>query len=191
MQMKYEERLIRELYNPDGYLSWKDSWPLSSLDGMAKDMLHFNRGVESQISSLFIFHQLAEEILNALVRYCNLIIRGSLYPIKMTESPFHANKDFSQILKQLEATIEFKNKSKIIAKSKKLNKLRNHVGHRLVKEYYEFDIENELKTTDKLYEEIFELRNGALDWIYNEIKRIKNRPELEKITENTFQNSRT
>jgi len=40
--MKYEERLIKELKNPDGNLWHEESWMLSDLDGMAKDMLHFH-----------------------------------------------------------------------------------------------------------------------------------------------------
>ena len=115
--MKYEERLAKELKNPDAYLLWDETWPLSDLDGMARDMLHYNDSVESQIASLFIFHQLTEEIIALLYRYCDFVLRASLFPIKITENRPEKYDDFSKNIKALESSIEFKSKSKLIKSS--------------------------------------------------------------------------
>ena len=82
--MNHNEKLFQSLRNPDGYLWWEDSYPHSDLLALAEEALDRNT-VEGRIASLFIYHQLNQEILNLLIRFCDLIIRGSLFPIKMTE----------------------------------------------------------------------------------------------------------
>jgi hypothetical protein len=179
--MKYEERLIKELKNPDGYLWNEDSWIQSELDGMAKDMLHLNKGIESKIASLFIYHQLTEEILALLFRFCDLIVRGSLYPIKLNEPKPKRHRDFAKNLDMLKSSIEFEGKSRLISAAKELNKKRNRIGHRLVTEFKDFDIEEELKGVDDLFELIFKYRTEGLRWFYSQINRLKEREEINRL----------
>ena len=54
--MKYEERLIKELKNPDGYLFYEEMWILSEWLGMAEDMSHYNTYIGRNIPILFIIN---------------------------------------------------------------------------------------------------------------------------------------
>jgi hypothetical protein len=179
--MKYEERLIKELKNPDAYLWHEESWIQSELDGMAKDMLQSNKGIESKIASLFIYHQITEEILALLFRFCDLIVRASLYPIKLNEPKPKRYRDFAKNLEMLKSSIEFKDKLQLISAAKELNQKRNRIGHRLVTEFKEFDIEEELKEVNDLFEKIFEHRTEGLKWFYSQINRLKEREDIKKL----------
>ena len=96
--MNYDEKLFKSLKNPDGNLWWEDSHPHSDLQVLAEEALA-NNTIEGKIASLFIYHQLNQEILNLLIRFCDLIVRGSLYPIKTSEDPRKENYDFGIALK--------------------------------------------------------------------------------------------
>ncbi len=179
--MKYEEKLIKELKNPDNYMLHKESWIESELDGMAKDMLHFNKGIESKIASLFIYHQLTEEILALLFRFCDLIIRGSLYPIKLNETKPTKHRDFAKNLEMLKSSVEFKDKSKLVSAAKELNQIRNRVGHKLITDYKDFNLDDELDEVNELFEKIFSYRTEGLKWFYTQINRLKERKEIKDL----------
>jgi hypothetical protein len=56
----------------------------------------------------------------------------------------------------LEHSINFKGRSKILSLANNMNKLRNDFGHRIVENYSYYDIENKLKNLKTIYEEIFQ-----------------------------------
>jgi hypothetical protein len=177
--MSYEEKLFNALINPDGYLWWEDSYPISSLSALAEEALG-NNTIEGKITALFIYHQLNQEILNLLLRYCDLIVRSSIYPIKVSEESKRENLDFGLALKKLQITIEFKNKSKIISESQQLNRLRNEFAHGLVKNHYNQELNDELTSVQHRFETIFDNWQESMKWFYDEFDRIKSRTEIQK-----------
>ena len=178
--MKYEEKLVQEINNPDGYLWWQDSTPLSSLDGVAEDFLVKNN-IESRIAALFIYQQLSEEILKLIARYCDLIIRASLYPIKLTTTLNLDNKKFSEARGYIQNSIEFLNKSKLLSEIEKLNDLRNTYGHDLINNYSKVFSNTELSNLDDLYKSILSLFHSSTQWFYKEIKRLRQKQEIKDL----------
>ena len=84
--MNYEEKLVKSVNNPHGYLWFDDSGTLSGLDGIAQDA-YDKQNLEGYFTAAIISHQLTEKILLLMVRYSDLLIQASIYPVKMdTES---------------------------------------------------------------------------------------------------------
>jgi len=156
-------------------------WLWNMTDFFSCTMLHFNKGIESKIASLLIYHQLTEEILALLFRFCDLVVRGSLYPIQLNEPKPKKHRDFAKNLEMLKASIEFKDKSKLVSAAKQLNQKRNRIAHRLVTEFKEFDIGEELNEVNELFEKIFGYQTEGLNWFYSQINRIKEREEIKKL----------
>jgi hypothetical protein len=173
--MTYREELINQLKNPDGYLWFENSNPFSELNGLADDFVSRNF-TEGKIASLFIYHQLTENILILLLRYCNLIIKASVYP---TEFYYKEINDirFQKRIELLDQTIEFEGKQRLLDCAKSINKLRNEYGHRFIDRYSVEEIDDELNNIKSRFDEFFHLWRTSMADIYNNISRIKKRFE--------------
>ena len=116
-----------------------------------------------------------------LNRFCDLIVRASLYPIKISETKPEKHRDFTKNLKVLKSSIEFKPKSKLIKSYSELNKLRNIIGHRLVKEFKDFDVDNKLENLHVLWRKIVVYQREAFESLHDEIERLKLREPIQKL----------
>ena len=181
--MTYEDKLAKELKNPGGYLWPPDSVPLSSLEGLVEDLLPQNQIPGTNIAAIFILHQLSEELIKIILKYCDLIVRASIFPIKYSSTPSFNDLKYSELIKLLTNTIEFQNKSHLIKKLKKLNDIRNLVGHNLIKEFYNISDDISHSKLKDLYDEIFKTMIKNLEWFSAEIQHLKKRKELQKILE--------
>ena len=103
--MNYEERLVKSVKNPDGYLWFEDSSTFSYLDGIADDS--YRKGTtEGYFTAAIIYHQLTEKILLMLITYSDLIIQASIYPEKLDIS-YDDLDSFGKLFNRLKTTIVF------------------------------------------------------------------------------------
>ena len=175
--MKYEEKLARELKNPDAYLRWKDSIPISELNGLAYDLSVSNQSIESQITRLFIYHQIIGEQLIVLNKYCELVTKASIYPLKFTTESYKYSDDFYVNLHKLKGTIEFHGKSKIISLATEVNNLRNDFAHKLVSNFYNH-INEPLKDISIKFDQFYKLWFEAQKWFYEQLNRLRLKDEI-------------
>ncbi|MCU4166180.1 hypothetical protein [Carboxylicivirga caseinilyticus] len=177
--MFYEKELIEELLHPDVYMFENYMRGISELEKVASDTLNKSNSIEARITSLFIYYQITEEILAFVVRYCDLIIRGSLYPIRFSKK-METRVGFSESLKLIENSIEFECKSELVNAARHLGDLRNDLGHKIVSDYStpQFDCEDEIEKVQELFAIMSECQLKAQAWFVDEIKRIRTRKSI-------------
>ncbi len=177
--MYYERDLINELLHPNVYMFENYMRGIKELEGVADDTLEKGNTIDAKITSLFIYYQITEEILAFVVRYSDLIIRGSLYPLRFAKKR-ESRVGFAKSLKMIERSIEFESKSELLDAAKQLGKLRNNIGHKMVSEYSEsqFDCEAELEEVKTLFAKISDCQKKAQIWFLDEIKRIRTRKSI-------------
>ncbi len=177
--MCYDKDLVNELLHPDVYMFENYMRGINELEGVAKDTVKDSNNIEARITSLFIYYQITEEILAFVVRYCDLIIRGSIYPLKFTNK-IDCRAGFSESLRMIENTIEFECKSELLAAAQHLGKLRNELGHKIASDYStpEFNCEDEIEKVKELFSIITECQTKAQIWFVDEIKRIRTRKSI-------------
>lgn len=177
--MKYNEYLAKVLKNPTEYLWFPESWSHSYLDGMARDFIE--RGSpEEYFVAVLIFHQLVEELLRLLIRYSNLVIKASIYPIKV-ELSNGEDKTLGGLIKLHRYSVQYKNKSKIIRSANRLNDLRQRVAHKIIELPSEISIIEETQECEELFEDVFENWKSALKWFHLIIDDIKTKPKIQKL----------
>ena len=179
----YKEDLIKYLKNTEGHLmaEWiQDTNPLSELNAIAEESLE-RRNPEGHIAALFIFHQLTFEILRSLLIRSNFLIKLSLYPIQYTPKKYSTDAKFSELLKALEYSINFKGKTKILSQANSLNKLRNEFGHRIIENYSYSDIEIKLANIETSFGEIFRTWGICIKDLGQLINKAKSRKEIVKL----------
>lgn len=154
----YKNELVKYIKNTEGHLmaEWTDdTTPLSELNGIAEESLQ-RHNPEGHIAALFIYHQLTFEILRSILIRTNFLIKLSLYPIHFNPKKYSTDSKFSELLQDLDHSINFKGKSNILSLANNMNKLRNDFGHRIVENYSYYDIEKKLKNLKTIYEDIFQ-----------------------------------
>ncbi len=176
--MYYEKDLINELLHPDVYMFENYMQGINELEGVASDTFE-NKSIEAKITSLFIYYQVTEEILAFVLRYCDLIVRGSIYPLRFTNK-MDSRAGFAKCLKLIEMTIEFESKSELLDAARQLGELRNSLGHKIVSEYSkpEFDCESDIMKVKEFFAKISECQAKAQIWFLDEIKRIRTRKSI-------------
>ncbi len=180
--MKYDEELVKQLINPHGYLYFPDSSIHSYLDGIADDAYHKNEA-DGYIAALSIWHQLSEEILRVLYRYSQLLIKASLYPVKLDEKEI-IPISMGALIEVNKQCVVYNRKSIILTNSKKLNNLRNDIFHHIIKHPTENEIIQKVIVAKTYYDTIFKEWREAMHWFYKEFDRIKKRAEISKLIMN-------
>ncbi|MBS2098661.1 hypothetical protein [Carboxylicivirga linearis] len=177
--MDYEKDLINELLHPDVYMFENYMRGINELEGVANQTLKNSDSIEARITSLFIYYQITEEVLAFVLRYCDLITRGSLYPIRFTKK-METRVGFTESLKEIEKSIEFESKAELLAAAQHLGELRNELGHKIVSDYStpQFDCEDEIQKVQELFAIISECQLKAQIWFVDEIKRIRTRKSI-------------
>jgi hypothetical protein len=179
----YKVELIKYLKNTEGHLmaEWtKDTTPLSELNAIAEESLE-RKNPEGYIAALFIYHQLTFEILRDLLIRSNFLIKLALYPIHYTPKKYSTESKFSELLMDLEHSINFKGKTKIISQARLINKLRNDFGHRIIENYSYSDIDQKLANIKIIHDGIFQTWGSCLRDIGHLTKQAKKRTTILKL----------
>jgi hypothetical protein len=119
--MSYEKEIKELLSDSSRWPSYSNPDVLSNLDAMADDALSVgNLDERSCIAAILILQQLTEELIEVLIKMSRFLVQVRMLPleIRFKESK---RKMFGQLVKDLEATMEFPNKSRMIELANSIN----------------------------------------------------------------------
>lgn len=179
--MKYEEKLVKAVKNPDGYLGFDDPSTLSYLDGIADDSYHKGT-TEGYLVAAVIYHQLTEKILLMLVAYSDLIIQANIYPEKM-DTYYQDLDSFGKLMKRHKTTVDFSKKSKILNNADQLNKYRVQLVHKMVELKHEDNIDMVSKNIRDNFEAIFRDWKDAMKWFYRQLDLLRSQEKWNQLFE--------
>lgn len=140
--------------------------------GMAEDAISSGRDLASAIGALFMYQQIAEEVLLAIDYWCYYRRKINAHPTQV-EYEIPERLMFGQLIRRLDDGDDFPEKAQIIATSDKLNKVcRIPVAHKLL---YNDTLQNcrELaKEARDATTEITDCLNRFQDSIFDEFERL-------------------
>lgn len=179
--MNYEEKLVRSVKNPDGYLGFDDPSSLSYLDGIADDSYHKGT-TEGYFTAAIIYHQLTEKILFMLVTYSDLFVQAKIYPEKFDTS--HQDLDsFGKLMKRHATTVVFSKKSKILKNAVEINKFRIQLVHKMHELRHEDNIDSLSKKIRDNFESIFSDWKDAMKWFYRQLDLLRSQAMWQELFE--------
>ena len=184
--MKYEEKLVRTVKNPDGYLGLPVNDPsiLSYLDGIADNSYHQGT-TEGYLAAAIIYHQLTEKILLMLINYSDLYIQAKIYPEKI--DTFYQDLDsFGKLLKRHKTTVVFSKKSKILKNADDLNRNRVQLVHKMYELGHEGNIDMVSKKIRENFESIFKDWKDAMKWFYKQLDSLRSQTKWQKLFKKYF-----
>ena len=165
--MKYKEELLK-LQKQMQYFD--NTEVLSELNGIADDAEMY-KTESGHIGAVLVYHQLTEEIVKLLIKWCETIMRLKLYPYRYKMG---AVKDemFGEIMNIYnKSCIDHKNKSNIVREANMINKIRIEIAHNITKEYKEYDeIYKKMKTH---FEKLWDYFIKSSKWFHSEVKKIE------------------
>jgi hypothetical protein len=169
--MKYEEKLVKSVKNPDVYIGFDDRDSLSYLDGIADDSYH-KKTTEGYITAAIISHQLTEQILLLLVKYSDLLIKARIYPARLDTAYQHLDT-FGKLIERHATTVVFQNKSIILRNARAINKSRIQIVHKLKELKHEANINPLAKKIRDDFESLFHDWPKAMAWFYKQLDSLK------------------
>ncbi len=170
--MTYETELIKKIKNPGYWPDFERPNFLSDLDGIAEDAFMYDT-LYGYLSALLIFHQLTEVVIENTLENIQFFIQLSIFPIQI-RFPKNKSRMFGELLKELETTIEFKEKETILNKAREINNLRIQLVHKLTKKTSLDDIKPQAEMVKDLFNEIFDLCHKADDRLRRRFSDFKN-----------------
>lgn len=119
----------------------KKSWPDILNDQQVEAFTHMatylarQRSFAGYYSAAMILHAISEQMLLSLIELSHLYMKGQIYPARLNDDflkPIRGGEQqYGQIIKELERTMEFKNKSDVISCAYKIKSKRDDLAHRL------------------------------------------------------------
>lgn len=179
--MKYEEKLVRSVKNPDGYLWWEDTSTFSYLDGIANDS-YLKGTTQGFLTAAIIYHQLTEKILLLLIQYSDLFLKARAYPAKLDTS-YNDLDSFGKLIKRHATTVVFSKKSRIIKNAVHLNDLRVQLVHKIHELEIEENIDSVAIQIHDNFERIFQDWKEAMKWFYAQLDLLKSQPTWQRLFE--------
>ncbi len=162
--MSYKKELIRKVKDPRLWPDFKRADFLSELDGIAEDAFLYDT-VYGYLSSVLIYHQLVEEIIERILENVRFFIQLSIFPMQIN-FPEQKNRMFGVLLKELESTVEFDEKEAILQKAQEINTIRIQLVHKLTKQTTLDDVKNQARKVKDLFYEVFTLSQETIDHFY-------------------------
>jgi len=179
--MKYEEKLVKAVKNPYGYLGFDDPSTLSYLDGIANDFCHKDT-TEGYLAAAVIYHQLTEKILLMLIKYSDLYIQAKIYPEKIDTS-YQDLDSFGELMRRHKTTVLFSKKSRMLTNADELNKYRVHLVHKIHALNHEDNIDMvSMKIRDN-FEAIFQDWKDPMKWFYRQLDLLSSQEKWQRLFE--------
>lgn len=150
--MSYLENLLHKLENSDNWPCFNRPDFLGDLNELA-DNVFKNNTAEGYLSSLLIYHQICEEMIQILIKCSTFYIQLSVFPQRYNERVLK-DKMFGQLINELSNCIIDDKILKFIDKSKELNQLRINMVHKITLKDSISDIARQCKKSKKLFEDI-------------------------------------
>jgi hypothetical protein len=163
--------ILKELKN---YIEFDNTEILSWLSGIAEDAF-LHKTDEGYVGSIFIYHQLAENLLINLIKKSNLFVQASIYPHRIPNVTLKQQGDmkFSQICKMLnQHGVEFPEKQKIIQLATAINKVRNDFAHKISVSDKIYSAEKYAKECKRDFKLLFKARSKAIVFFYTSFSNL-------------------
>jgi len=157
----YQSNLIKQL-------EVRDNWPYFNrpnfLDDLNKlaDNAFKNNTTEGYLSSLLIYHQICEEMIQVLIKCSTFYIQLSVFPQQYNKRDLK-DKMFGQLINELSNCVVDDDILKFIEQCKKLNKLRIQMVHKITLKDSILDISNQCKESKNIFKDI----ENLFDLIYD------------------------
>jgi hypothetical protein len=149
----YSQALKRRLQDRTRWPDFPDAEFLDRLDRAAERALA-KRTVEGYLAAVLIYHQLVEEIFRLLLSDAQFHVQLAIFPtpIKFIDRP---KKMFGQLQQQLQETLDFPSKDRLLKKSNQLNSLRIGFVHKLTRRASLAGVAKEARKMQRIYGAIF------------------------------------
>src|ERR1035437_5433693 len=127
--MRYSNNLRDRIQDSEKWPSFERTDFLSVLNEIADEAM-LKDTTEGYLASVLIYHQLSEEIIKLLIECSNFLIQVAIFPAEIS---FKKNEKrmYGQLITELEDSVEFPHKQKLIFECKKLNEIRIKMVHKL------------------------------------------------------------
>ena len=159
--MDYQTDLLKKMETAN--------WPnfqradfLGQLEVIAGSMFYKNT-TEGYLASLFIYQQLIEEMLNLLVKYSNLIVQCSVFPLEINFKENKKGLTLGQVINLLEEGLMDDDMRDLVKISRDFGTLRNRLAHKITSKTSEIDIRKQAREGKKYHDKIFTLFDRILD----------------------------
>ena len=159
--MTYEEDLIRRVRNLEAWPSFARPDFLEQLNELA-DAAFAKDTIEGYLASMLIYHQLSEEMLRLLVRDSQFFIQLAVFPSEIV-FPERKRMMFGQVIDDLQSTVSFPGKKKLIEKASELNRIRIRLVHGLTAQTTLAEIKDQIAEAKTIHNELYELFDEAHD----------------------------
>ncbi len=162
--MSYKIELTDRISDSRLWPDFARSGFLSELNGIAEDAFLYDT-IYGYLSSVLIYHQLAEEVIGLVLENAKFLIQLAIFPVEI-KFPKQKDRMFGEILRELEFTVEFKQKAAMLKKARELNEIRNQIVHKLTKQTSLEEVKEQAVKVKKLFDETFTLSREANGYFY-------------------------
>ncbi|WP_016952082.1 hypothetical protein [Anabaena sp. PCC 7108] len=132
-EIEYSHSLYQKLINRQYMENGRSKTKQGILDQLLNSAENIdNSFIEGAISSVIIYHQIAEEWLYDLLELIRFLIDLMLYPERIKHKSTD-NLHLNGFIQEIESSIDFDKKKEIIEYAKDVNKYRNQIAHDLLK----------------------------------------------------------
>lgn len=146
-------QLIYKLLDSDpdfGFRNLRDTiWHDDFADDLDKGKYH------EMIASVFIYQQVIEELLRALISKHEMYVLAGLFPIKYEINECKVQY-FGQVVEKVKDIFDFEKKNELINLCKEVNSMRNVLAHSMIKSD-KHKITEKCQNIEKIYRKIHEI----------------------------------
>jgi len=118
--------------------------------------------IEGYLSSLLIYHQIAEEMARVLVEYSDFVVDCSVYPASFSRKR-KEDIQFGYLLNEVRNSMSFKERELFLNKCREFNIIRNKLVHELTKNTSLVDIKKQAEKLEKVYSDIEKHYLGSIE----------------------------
>jgi len=165
-EVEYSHSLFRKLisrqYMENGRSSTKEK-VLEQLLDIAEQI--DTSSIEGALSSVFVYHQVAEESLYDLLELIRFFVDLKLYPDRIQHKPSEGMK-LSALIGEIKSSINFMNKEDLIKYADLVNQNRNSFAHDLLKKDSVEAIKKDLDRFMKHFKKMYEALDGTEEYLY-------------------------
>ena len=159
--MKSQKEIISIL--TDGS-KWPDIYHPEFLEELntVADNLFSKKTLEGYIASILIYHQIAEEMIKALINISAFYSQSLNLHIYFKDREVD-KKMFGQLINELDYSLKLENTDYFIQKCKELNEIRINIVHKMTKKKNITEIQKICKKSKRIFDEIYELFEDIYD----------------------------
>jgi hypothetical protein len=179
--MPYLEDLIAQIKDREKWPDFDRGDFLIELNEIADDA-YSKHTIEGYLAALLVYHQLIEESLRLVLRWCEFFMQLQLAPteyhIKLPKKAM-----FGQIVEEVRKTIDFDHRDELVALAEKVNGERIQLVHGLTKHESIETLSARAKEIKNLFDGYFVKFDDVRDWFLLVFKDLRKDGEWDQLIE--------